>query len=287
MPDRKRMRLQVGIMLAVMAAGFVLGMYLVAAGALPRQYNLAVGEAVPDIDVPAGFEIEVFAKDLAAPRYMVVEPTRGTLLVAERGANRVVALPDPEGDGSPSGDWFVVAENLAAPTGLALDEDWLYVAEGAQVTRVRLGEDLREVERETIVRSLPAGRNENEIDPISHALLIHDETLYISMGASCAACPPDDPRRASVLAYDLDGSNERIFARGLYYVLGLAAEPATGTVWASNQGARACRMMCPKPFMPCKPVMMAAGGSATPAASLTPMQTRPRPAKGWSSPWPC
>jgi glucose/arabinose dehydrogenase len=56
------------------------------------------------------------------------------------------------------------------------------------------------------------------------------------VGASCADCEDTDSRRAAVLVFDLDGSNERIFAGGLYQVMGLAVNPITGQVWASNQG---------------------------------------------------
>src|SRR4029453_9291395 len=43
--------------------------------------------------VPDGFEVSVFAEGLASPRFMAVSGD-GVLFVAERGADRVVALPD-------------------------------------------------------------------------------------------------------------------------------------------------------------------------------------------------
>jgi glucose/arabinose dehydrogenase len=104
------------------------------------------------------------------------------------------------------------------------------------VIRVRLGDDWREIAREVIVKDLPAGKNKKEVESNQHALLIHNDELYVSIGASCPACEESDSRRATIMVYNLDGSNERVFARGLYQVLGMAINPVTGELWASNQG---------------------------------------------------
>ena len=48
--------------------------------------------------MPDGFRANVFAEGLDHPRFMAVA-LDGTLFVAEPGANRVVALPDADGDG--------------------------------------------------------------------------------------------------------------------------------------------------------------------------------------------
>ncbi len=45
------------------------------------------------LQVPPGFRVSVFAHGLDGPRFMALGPD-GTLFVAERGQNRIVALPD-------------------------------------------------------------------------------------------------------------------------------------------------------------------------------------------------
>lgn len=232
-PNQQKMRRQAyGLLLiALIMSGF--GVYLVAAGALPTQYNLVLGEPVPAIVAP--YEITVFQLNLAAPRFMVGHPEQPVLFVSERGAGRVLALRDEDGDlqaDSPQ----IIAENLAAPTGLAFYDDWLYIAQANEVLRIRLDADLQELERETIIADLPVGKNSNEVESNQHALLIHEAELYISIGANCAACQQNDSRNATVMVYALDGSNERVFARGLYQVLGLAVNPITREIWATNQG---------------------------------------------------
>src|SRR6476661_2273267 len=56
----------------------------------------AAGQAT--LQVPPGFRVNVFAQDLSGPRFMAVGPD-GALYVADRGRNRVVALPDADHDG--------------------------------------------------------------------------------------------------------------------------------------------------------------------------------------------
>jgi glucose/arabinose dehydrogenase len=62
------------------------------------------------------------------------------------------------------------------------------------------------------------------------------ETLYVSVGSSCNVCREEDPRRAAILAYNPDGSNERVFATGLRNAVGLALNPESGEIWATNNG---------------------------------------------------
>ncbi len=219
--------------IALIAAGF--GAYLVAAGALPDQYNLKVGETVPGITVPEGFELRVFMTDLAGPRMIIAHPAENVLFVSERGAGQVLAVQDRDEDGIADAP-VVVVDGLSVPSGLAYHDGWLYVAEASRVMRYELTETWQAAREETILDGLPAGRHPNEVDSNLHALLIHDGELYVSIGAPCAACEPDNSRRASILVLNLDGSNERTFARGVYRALGLATNPLTGALWATVQG---------------------------------------------------
>jgi glucose/arabinose dehydrogenase len=52
-----------------------------------------------ELILPDGLEATVFASGLSTPRFMAVSPG-GVLFVAERGADRVVALRDGDHDGS-------------------------------------------------------------------------------------------------------------------------------------------------------------------------------------------
>src|SRR5690349_14469759 len=65
--------------------------------------------SLSSLHLPAGFQITVFTQGLQGPRLLTFSPS-GTLLVAERGAGRIVALPDPNHSGKASGQ-ITVAGN--------------------------------------------------------------------------------------------------------------------------------------------------------------------------------
>lgn len=74
----------------------------------------AGGEA--DVRVPPGFAVNVFAGGLDGPRFIAFGPD-GALYVAERGAGRVVALADGDGDGR-ADNTQVIADGLDRPHSL-------------------------------------------------------------------------------------------------------------------------------------------------------------------------
>lgn len=193
---------------------------------------------VADVRLPPGFAMNVFAAGLDGPRFMAVGPG-GVLFVAERSANRVVALRDRDGDGR-ADEKIVVADGLQAPSSLAFDGNILYVGETTQVTRLTLGPEpslhseqaLRPHQRDVIITDLPSGGAHTT----RTVLLGPDGRLYIAAGSSCNVCDEADPHRAAVWVYEADGSDGRLFARGLRNAVGLALNPWTGEVWATNNG---------------------------------------------------
>jgi len=184
------------------------------------------------ISLPPGFVINVFASGLQAPRMMAIGPD-GTLYVAEREANRIVRLPDLDADGNADGV-EVVAEKLSFPSSLAFHPDGsLYVGETPRILRLSKpdGQGVFQ-ERQVIVRGLPVeGHNTRTV------LISPDgKQLYVSVGSSCNMCDEQDPRRAAILRYNPDGSNEEIYARGLRNAVGITFRPGTDELWATNNG---------------------------------------------------
>jgi glucose/arabinose dehydrogenase len=64
-----------------------------------------------------------------------------------------------------------------------------------------------------------------------------DKLLYISIGSSCNACIEKDSNYATIETASLDGTNRRIFARGLRNTLGFDWDPQTGQLWGMDQGS--------------------------------------------------
>jgi glucose/arabinose dehydrogenase len=184
------------------------------------------------VALPPGFAISVFAKGLQNPRMMAFGPD-GMLYVAERGANRIVRLPDLDGNGR-ADQIQAVAQDLSSPSSLAFHPDGsLFVGETPRILRLSQP-DAQGVfqERQVVVRGLPVSGHHTRT-----VLINPDENkLYVSVGSSCNVCDEEDPRRAAILRYNLDGSGEEIFAGGLRNAVGITFRPGTQELWATNNG---------------------------------------------------
>lgn len=173
--------------------------------------------------VRRGFRVGVFADDLDGVRFLARGPD-GAVYASQPRLGRVVALPDADGDGRADAVRPVL-EGLRAPHGLAFRGDTLYVAEENRVIR-----RVPPVGRiEVLVDGLPTGGNHT-----SRSVLVRDADMLVSIGSSCNLCEERDPRRAAIMRYDRDGSHEAPFATGLRNAVGLAVNPVTGAVWATN-----------------------------------------------------
>jgi glucose/arabinose dehydrogenase len=187
--------------------------------------------AVIQPDLPDGLTSTIFAEGLNGPRFMTVGPD-GTLFVAERGLNRIVALPDRNADGR-ADESITIAEGLDRPSSLVFrpGTSQLYVGETSRVSRFTL-DGLRVVEQNVVIPDLPTTR----VHFSTTVLFDQQDGLYVSVGSSCNVCIEGDPRLATVWRYDADGTNGRLFTAGLRNAVGLALNPTNGDVWATNNG---------------------------------------------------
>jgi glucose/arabinose dehydrogenase len=197
--------------------------------------NIVSGAIMPEepVYLPPGFAISVFADGLNGPRMMAVGPD-GHLYVAERGADRLVRLPDGDGDGH-ADTLEVVADGMNSPSSIAFYQDGsLYVGETAQILRLSQPDETGVFQRrEVIVPNLPAGGNHT-----TRTVLFNSDwsSLFVSIGSSCNVCSEEDERRAAIVRYNADGSGEEVFASGLRNAVGLEIRPGTDDLWATNNG---------------------------------------------------
>jgi glucose/arabinose dehydrogenase len=194
--------------------------------------------------VPDGFAIDVWADDVAGARFLRFT-SEGDLLVSVPGSDRIDILRrDEDGDGRSDGR-RVLIQDLAKPHGLDLRDGWLYLGETDAVGRVRFdpatGQTVGNYER--IVRGIPSGGHWTRTVRFGP-----DGLLYLSIGSSCNACDEDDPRRAAIVRYQPDGSGEEIFATGLRNAVGFDWQPATGALYANDNG----RDLLGDDFPPCE-----------------------------------
>ncbi len=183
------------------------------------------------LNLPRGFRAQVFAAGLAGPRLIAFDE-QGVLHVTLTRAGLVAALPDRDGDGV-ADQVVTVREGLNRPHGLAFRDGWLYVAETGRVVRLRGGPgQLERPTQEIVVDDLPAGGTH-----FTRTLGFGpDGGLYVSVGSSCNVCLESDPRRAAILRFEADGTNGRIYARGLRNAVGFTWQPGSGALYATNNG---------------------------------------------------
>jgi glucose/arabinose dehydrogenase len=157
----------------------------------------------------------------------------GELYVAERGAGRIVRLPDRDEDGI-ADPVDVVAEGLRAPSSVDFHADGsLYVGETTRVVRLSdLDGDGSFEELRVVVDGLPSGGHNTRTVLVAS----NGSGLFVSIGSSCNVCVESDERRATIMRYDADGGAGRVFARGLRNAVGIVFRPGTDELWATNNG---------------------------------------------------
>jgi glucose/arabinose dehydrogenase len=216
------------------AGAFVVcGAWLVLAGpafsqTAPPPAQPAAPAVPAQLTVPAGFTVTVFASDVTNGRLMAVSPD-GVLFVARQSKGDVVALPDRDKDGKADGVDVVLA-GLTRPHGVAFNGGYLYVATNPAVLRVKYANGKIEGTPQKIV-DLPVSTAAHWTRTINFA---KDGKLYVSIGSSCNVCEEDDPRRATIMVYNADGSGGRPYARGLRNAIGFDWDPRTGVLWADD-----------------------------------------------------
>lgn len=189
---------------------------------------------VAELNAPPGFRVTVFAEGLNNVRFLAVGPD-AVLYAADRGNNRIVALPDADGNGV-ADEIRPFATDLNAPHSLVWHKDAWYVGVPSGVVRLRDtdGDGLADEETALIDDYPTSGHNTRTVE------FLPDGRMVVSIGSTCNVCNEDDPRRAAIVVYDPPigdrASGEKIFATGLRNAVGLAIHPETGALWATNNG---------------------------------------------------
>ncbi|WP_447755402.1 PQQ-dependent sugar dehydrogenase [Pseudomonas nicosulfuronedens] len=227
--------------------------------------NIATATGWPAGRMPRaaeGLEVQRFADQLEHPRWLYVLPN-GDVLVAESSAppgddsgglkdwvagkvmakagaqvpsaNRITLLRDADGDGVPE-QRSVLLQGLFSPFGMALVDNWLYVANTDAVVRFpyKAGDTSISAKAEKVV-DLPGG-------PINHhwtknILASPDgRYLYATVGSNSNVGENGldaEQNRAAILQIDLSSHNVRVFASGLRNPNGLGWEPNSGALWTA------------------------------------------------------
>lgn len=204
----------------------------------PSTRSTAISTPVPipaappadHIQLPEGFVAFVVAEGINRPSSIAIDE-QGRLFVAQTDGP-VLRLEDLDGDG--------VYENLVeyisgfqVVSGLAFSpRGELYVSSRGRVSVVHdLDGDGRGDWVEDIVWGLPHYRHQN-----NGIAFGPDGKLYITNGSTCDDCIEADPRSATILQANPDGSELLVYARGIRNSYDLVFTP-DGQLWATDNGS--------------------------------------------------
>ena len=202
---------------------------------------------------PEGYGVSLFATGIADARALRVTAAGDVLVSTPRDGHVLLLESDRDGDGAADGR-RVLIDGLMRPNGLDLADGYLYVGEEDGVGRIRFDQRTGRVDGdyERIIDGLPGGGNHWKktirVGP--------DGLLYVAVGSSCNVCVEDDPRRAALLRYTPDGEAVDVFATGLRNSAGFDWSPATGALYATDNG----RDLLGDDFPPCELNEVVAGG---------------------------
>jgi glucose/arabinose dehydrogenase len=149
------------------------------------------------LSAPSGFTVEPFLTGLNRPRFMILGPGN-EILLSETARNGAVSVIK-EGVKTP------IIEKLDRPYGLALQGEWLYVAEPEAVKRYRYDARTMRVvgEGERIVAMDGMGTGHT-----TRTLLFSRDgkKLYLSVGSRSNIDLGEPELRAALHRYNLDGT---------------------------------------------------------------------------------
>ncbi len=179
---------------------------------------------------PAGLRVTLYAAGLKTARFMALGP-HGDVFVGSWFAGTVSVLLNRSG-GPRATRVVTLLSGLTIPHGVAYRNGRLYVAEEGGVTSYRYdAARVRVFDAQTVIPSLPSGGRH-----VTRTITFGpDGTIYVSVGSSCNECV-DAPTRAVIMRYRPDGTGGQVYARGLRNAVGLAWQPGSGRLWATDNG---------------------------------------------------
>jgi glucose/arabinose dehydrogenase len=180
------------------------------------------------LSVPQGFTVTRFAQ-VPNARAMVNGPD-GSVYVSSPGRNSITRLVDANRDGVVDSQSVVLSAGLDRPHGMAFHRGKFYVANTGGVVRYAIN-----------AAGVPGGAAEqlNRYDAGKNhwtrsILFGADNKMYVSIGSTCNICVETASERATVMQYDENGQNGRIYSRGLRNAVGMATHPTTRQIWVTQ-----------------------------------------------------
>ena len=215
---------------------------------VPHKITLKSGKTF-NLNAPANYEIIPAVEGLKRVRFLTKSPD-GRFFVTdmhdltdnEKGA--VYILDDWDAETGKFGKVTPYLTGLKNPNSAQFykdksGQDWFYLAETDKLTRRKFtkGETKPTSKAETLATFPDYGLSYKYGGWHLTRTIAFSPTgkLYVSVGSSCNACDEKEAIRATVLEMNADGSNKRMFSKGLRNAVGL--KWIGKVLFATNQGS--------------------------------------------------
>ncbi len=191
-------------------------------------------------DLPAGFGISIFAKDVKGARALETDP-KGRMLVSQTGEGKIVVLLDENYD-NVSEAQKILAEDLKKPHGIAMrceaeEKCFLYVAEADTLSRYAYDAEVPTLGLKEKLMSIKYTITDRHFTRSLIFLPVpQEDILLVSVGSSCDVCLEKHPEQASIIAYNVVTGKKEIYAKGLRNSPFMAMHPVSGKVYATEMG---------------------------------------------------
>ena len=186
------------------------------------------------LELPEGFEIDIYAKNLPAARVMKLDAL-GNIWVSQTKNGTISLITRENGEVV---DVDTIFRDLNNPHGIAFNPNSslnLFIAEENKISQTQVYTDAPLVEFAQLstggTHNSPGGQHKTrtiEFGP--------DGTLYVSIGSSCNVCDERDPLRATIQTVNIDSGALTPFTTGLRNAVFFTWHPTTQDMWTTEMG---------------------------------------------------
>ena len=181
------------------------------------------------LNIPAGYGISVAAEGLKRLRFLSLSPDQRLFATdmydrSDNKKGKVLIFSDWNDSAKKFGRVITYLDGLHNPNQVAFYDRYLYVAETGALKRYEYNAgDTVCLAAPVTIASFPDYGLSYKYGGwhLTRSIAFHNHKLYVSIGSSCNACIETENERAVILEMNPDGSDKKIYARGLRNSVGM------------------------------------------------------------------
>lgn len=194
------------------------------------------------LNIPEGYNISVAAENLHRLRFLCKSPD-GKLFATDmhnlddNKKGKVYMFDDWDTSAHRFKKIITFISGLHNPNHVGFYDGYLYVAETHQLSRyIYKPGDTTFTSLPEVIATFPAYGLHYKYGGwhLTRSITFHNKKLYVSVGSSCNACIEKEEERASVIEMNPDGTDKKIFARGLRNSVGI--KWVGNSLWVTSMG---------------------------------------------------